>query len=70
MNEIILDVREDESEGGFVARALGRSIVPQADTWEDVQTSVRDAARCRFEEDGLPRVIRLHPAFDEALTLE
>ena len=50
MNEIIFEIREDESEGGFVARALGYSIVTQAETWEELRTNVRDAVRCHFDE--------------------
>jgi hypothetical protein len=55
MKEIIFEVREDETEGGFVARALGQSIVTQADTWEELRTNVRDAVRCHFEE-GQPEI--------------
>jgi len=69
MNEIIFEVREDEAEGGFVARALGQSIVTQADTWEELRTNVRDAVRCHFEEGQAPRVIRLHRVFDELLAM-
>jgi hypothetical protein len=58
MNEIIFEVPEDEAEGGFVARALGQSIVTQADTWEELRAKVRDAVRCHFEEGQAPRVIR------------
>ena len=50
MNEIIFEVREDESEGGFVARALGYSIITQAETWEELRHQVRDAVRCHFDE--------------------
>ena len=69
MNEIIFEVREDESEGGFVARALGHSIVTQAETMEDLRANVRDAVRCHFEEGQSPRVIRLHRVFDELLAV-
>jgi len=48
MNEIIFEIREDESEGGFVARALGHSIVTQADTWEELRINVREAVRCHL----------------------
>ena len=58
MNEIIFEVHEDEAEGDFVARALGQSIVTQADTGEEIQAKVRDAVRCHFEEGQAPRVIR------------
>ena len=69
MTEIIFEVREEEVEGGFVARALGHSIVTQADTWENLRANVRDAVRCHFEEDQAPRVIRLHRVLDEVLAL-
>ncbi len=69
MNEIIFDIREDETEGGFIARALGHSIVTQADTWEELRVNVRDAVRCHFEEGQGPRVIRLHRVVDEVLAL-
>jgi len=70
MNEIIFEVREDESEGGFVARALGYSIITQAETWEELRHQVRDAVRCHFDEGQAPRVIRLHRVFDEVLALD
>ena len=69
MNEIIFEIREDETDGGFVARALGHSIVTQADTWEELRTNVRDAVRCHFEEGAAPQVIRLHRVMDEVLSL-
>jgi predicted RNase H-like HicB family nuclease len=69
MSEIIFEVREDETEGGFVARALGHSILTQADTWEELRTNVRDAVRCHFEEGQAPGVIRLHRVVDEVLAL-
>jgi predicted RNase H-like HicB family nuclease len=69
VNEIIFEVREDETDGGFVARALGHSIVTQADTLEELRANVRDAIRCHFEEDQAPRVIRLHRVLDEVFSL-
>jgi Zn ribbon nucleic-acid-binding protein len=69
VNEIIFEVREDEAEGGYVARALGQSIVTQADMWEDLRAKVKDAVRCLFEEGQAPRVIRLHRVLEEVLAL-
>lgn len=68
-DEIIFDVREDEAEGGFVAHALGQSIVTQGETWDDLRANVREAVRCHFEEGKAPRVIRLHRVMDEVLAL-
>ncbi len=69
MNEIIFEVRDDEADGGFVARALGHSIVTEAETWEELRANVRDAVLCHFDEGQTPRVIRLHRVIDEVLAL-
>ena len=36
MHELVFEVTQ-ESDGGFVAEALGESIVTQADTWEELR---------------------------------
>jgi hypothetical protein len=59
VTEIIFLV-EEAPEGGFTARALGASIFTEADSLESLEEQVRDAVRCHFEEDALPKVIRLH----------
>jgi hypothetical protein len=59
MHEIIFVV-EDAPEGGFTARALGASIFTEADDLETLEQNVRDAVRCHFDEDEMPRVVRLH----------
>jgi hypothetical protein len=59
MNELIFIV-EEAPEGGFTARALGASIFTEADDWSDLQSHVRDAVLCHFEEGQEPKVIRLH----------
>ena len=67
--EIIFDVEEDLAEGGFVARALGHSIVTEADTWEELRANVKEATLCHFDEGQAPRVIRLHRVMDELLAI-
>ena len=68
-SEIIFEVREDEADGGFTARALGHSIFTEAETLEELRTNVREAADCHFEDDDTaPRIIRLHFVRDEVLT--
>jgi len=67
MSEIVFQVTEDESDGGWIARALGHSIVTEADTWEELRTNVREAVRCHFDEGQVPAVIRLHRVVDELL---
>lgn len=64
--EIIFLVEED-IEGGFNARALGYSIVTQAESWEELRANVKEATLCHFEEGKAPSVIRLHHVVDEVL---
>ena len=56
--EIIFEVTE-AVEGGYDARALGYSIFTQGDDWDDLKDMVKDAVLCHFDEDTIPRVIRL-----------
>jgi len=65
-DEIIFTVREDEVEGGCVARALGYSIFTEADTLEQLRVNVKEATACYFDEAmPAPRIIRLRFARDE-----
>jgi hypothetical protein len=59
MNELIFLV-EKAPDGGFTARALGASIFTEADDWDELQSQVRDAVRCHYEEGQGPRIVRLH----------
>ena len=59
MNEIIFLV-EQAPEGGYTARALGESIFTEADDVTTLEANVRDAVHCHFDEDAMPRVVRLH----------
>lgn len=60
MTELIFLV-EEAPEGGYVARALGESIFTDADTLPELQTNVRDAFRCQFDEGQQPEIIRTLP---------
>jgi len=67
-SEIIFEVREDEVEGGYVARGLGHSIFTQGDTLEDLRAMVKDAVACHFgDSTSRPKIIRLHFVRDEVL---
>ncbi len=68
MNEIIFLV-EEADEGGFIAKALGESIVTQAETLDELKVQVRDAVRCHFEADKLPKMIRFHFVRDEVFAI-
>ena len=58
MNEIFFLV-ENAPEGGFNAKALGESIFTEADSLEELHVNVRDAVKCHFDEDKVPKMIRL-----------
>lgn len=68
MTEIIFLV-EDAQEGGFVARALGQGIFTEADTFEELETNIREAVECHFEDGQAPRIIRLHYTREEVIAL-
>ena len=69
MNEIIFVV-EEAPEGGYVARALGPSIFAEADDLDTLQTELRDAVQCHFEDEAeRPRIIRLHLVQDRLLAV-
>jgi predicted RNase H-like HicB family nuclease len=68
MSEIIFEVREDESEGGYIASALGFGIHTQAESVEELRTRIREAVDCHFDETmEAPRIIRLHFVRDEVM---
>jgi hypothetical protein len=57
---------EEAAEGGYTARALGASIVTEADDLDALRHQVADAVYCHFpQEANRPRLIRLHLVKDE-----
>ena len=68
MNEIIFLI-EEAVDGGLVARSLGQSIFTEAESMEELKVNIKDAVLCHFEEDSLPKVIRLHYVKDEVMSL-
>lgn len=68
MNEIIFLV-EEAPEGGFTARALGTSIITEADDLKMLHQQVRDAVHCHFEEGKTPQIIRLHFTREEVIAV-
>lgn len=68
MSEIIFEVREDETAGGYIAQALGQGIHTEAETLEELRQNVREAVDCHFDETAdAPKIIRLHFVRDEVL---
>ena len=67
MTELLFIV-EEAAEGGYVAHAVGASIVTEADDLDQLRVMVRDAVRCHFDEDAeRPKAIRLHMVHDEVI---
>lgn len=60
---------EESLEGGYEARALGASIFTEADSLKDLKIAVKDAVKCHFEEDQMPRIIRLHFIKEEVIVI-
>ena len=66
--EELVFVVEETPDGGYMAKALGVSIVTEADDLAALRAQVLDAVRCHFtEEKQRPRLIRLHMVKDEVL---
>ena len=42
MQELVFDVTQ-EPDGGYVAEALGESILTQASTWDELQFNIKEA---------------------------
>ncbi len=69
MTELLFIV-EEAAEGGYVAHAVGASIVTEADDLEQLRVMIRDAVRCHFDEDAeRPKAIRLHLVHDEVIAV-
>jgi predicted RNase H-like HicB family nuclease len=66
MNELVFIVTQ-EADGGFVAEALGESIITQADTWEELRANVREAVTAFYFDQPAPTSLRLHLVRDEVL---
>lgn len=60
---------EETPEGGYTARALSHSIFTEGETPQEIEENVRDAVRCHFDEEDLPRVIRLHYVRDDVIAV-
>jgi hypothetical protein len=67
MAKEIVFLIEEAPEGGYTAKALGYSIFTEADNWDELRESIRDAISCHFNEGEAPRIIRLHFVRDEVL---
>ena len=60
---------EEAPEGGYTARALGHSIFTEGESPDQIEANTRDAVRCHFDEEDLPKVIRLHYVRDDVIAI-
>jgi hypothetical protein len=56
-------------DGGYTARALGQAIFTEGETPEELEANARDAVRCHFDDEDLPKVIRLHYVRDDVIAV-
>lgn len=68
MSELIFLV-EESFDGGFEARCLGIPIFTEGENLTELKKNVIDAVKCHFEENEIPRVVRLHFVKEEVLSL-
>jgi hypothetical protein len=68
MNEIFFLI-EEALEGGYTAKAIGESIFTEADTMDELKLNIREAVYCHFDDDKLPKIIRLHLVKEEVIAL-
>jgi predicted RNase H-like HicB family nuclease len=68
MKEIIIEVLEDEIDGGYTASALGYGIHTEAEKLEELRNNIREAVDCYFDETmESVQIIRPHFMRDEVL---
>jgi hypothetical protein len=69
MSAEIIFIAEESLEGGYEARALGHSIFTEADSIESLKDAIKDAVKCHFESDEIPKIIRIHLVKDEIIAV-
>ena len=68
MNELIFIV-EESVDGGYEAKAIGESIFTQGEDLEDLKVQIKEAINCHFEENCMPKMVRLHFVKDEVFAI-
>ncbi len=67
-NEIIFII-EESLDGGYEAHALGASIFTEAETVDDLKKNIKEAVACHFDENEIPKIIRLHYIKEEVIAV-
>jgi predicted RNase H-like HicB family nuclease len=68
MSELVFEVTQ-ESDGGFIAEALGENIVTEAESWEQLRANVKEAVEAYYFDEPKPANVRLHLRRDEVLAV-
>jgi hypothetical protein len=68
MSELLFNVTQ-ETDGGYVAIAVGHSIATQGDTWDELCQMVLDATRGYFYDSEPPARIRLFLHVEQLLAV-
>lgn len=68
MNEIFFLV-EEALEGGYTAKSIGESIFTEAENMDELKVNIREAVHCHFDDDKLPKIIRLHLVKEEVISV-
>ncbi|MFN8673604.1 MAG: 2-oxoisovalerate dehydrogenase [Candidatus Sericytochromatia bacterium] len=69
MNSEIIFMIEESFDGGYEAKALGHSIFTEADSYEELKDNIKDAIQCHFDENNIPKIIRLHIVKEEVIAV-
>jgi predicted RNase H-like HicB family nuclease len=69
MTTEIVFLVEEAPDGGYTARALTQAIFTEGETPEELESNARDAVRCHFSDEDLPKVIRLHYVRDDVIAV-
>ena len=67
MQKEIIFLVEEAPEGGYTAKALGHCICTEADSMARLKKRVQEATRCHFEDEEMPRSIRLRVVKDKVI---
>ncbi len=60
---------EEAEEGGYVASAIGQSIITEAGTLDELKANIRKATIRHFDEGQAPQIVHPHFVKDEVLSL-
>ena len=69
MQKEIVFLVEESIDGGYEAKALGHPIFTEGESLQEIRESVKDAVRCHFDNDDLPKIVRLHFVKDEVIAV-